>query len=472
MCYSPDEMSRQAAQKLDAFHQQATHRRLSRSALSRSDLRAGWSPETRSAVRRAEVLYNLITAFFWISVGLPLPLTVVYMQARGIDLLQIGLLTSLFALTVAVLELPTGGLADAIGRKRVTVLAYIFLLVKDLVLLVAFSFPLFALTRLLNGMGRALSSGALDAWYIDRLHEVDAKIDIQPFLARAGTVSLFAIAVSTLFGGLIASLFPGLPAEGTAVFTPISMTIVAAVLVQGVNILLVAVFVKEEHPVNAGKGWGLREVPEIVRDALKLSFSNPVLLLILSGTAISGFAWAGVETFWQPRFAEFQGDETTNNVIFGALMTVGFLAGMVGSLLSIPITRLFRQRYALAAALFKGLSGVFLLLLAFQSTLSGTAAYFWLFYLGNSVTNSPLGKIQNDEIPKARRSSMLSVGSFVTYAGFFVGSVVLGFVADRASIGTAWAVAGALLIFSIVLYVRIDLIRLRRKRLLPPTRTA
>lgn len=458
----PGDHRKYAAEKVKALHKEAAHRRLVLSARSQ-DAAEGWSLETRQAVRRTEIIYNTIQALFWVSVGLPLPLIVVFMQARGMDLFQIGLLTSIFALTVAVLELPTGGLADAVGRKRVTLLAYGCLLAKDLVLLLAFPFPLFVAGRVLGGIGRALASGALDAWYIDRLQEADPEVDIQPFLARAGTVSLFAIAVSTLLGGLIASLFGGLPEEGSVVFTPIAMTLVAAMLVQVVNLVIVTLFVKEDRAaVEAQKGWGLRQVPVVIREAVTLSLTNPVLILLLVGTAAGGFALAGVETFWQPRFAELLGGSEGNRVLFGVLMTGGFLAGMVGNLVAIPLTHLLNKRHALVGAIFQGLGGVLLVLLAVQGTAVGAATMFWLFYFGQSVSSSPLAKVQNDEIPKARRSSMLSVSSLIRYTGFFGGSALLGFVADRASISLAWAMSGALLVVSTILYVRIDTIRRHR----------
>lgn len=462
--FPPGDAYKYADEKLVALRKETEQRRLVLSVRNRQDAAEDWSPETRRAVRRTEVIYNTVQALFWVAVGLPLPLIVVFMQARGMDLFQIGLLTSVFALTVAVLELPTGGLADAIGRKRVTLLAYGCLLIKDLVLLLAFSFPLFAAARLLGGVGRALASGALDAWYIDRLQEADPKVDIQPFLARAGTVSLFAIAVSTLLGGLIALLFSGLPEEGGAVFTPIAMTLVAAMLVQVVNLVVVTLFVKEDRAAaEARKGWGFRQVPSIIREAVTLSVTNPVLLLLLIGTAAGGFALAGVETFWQPRFAGLLGGSEGNRVLFGALMTGGFLAGMVGNLVAIPLTRFLGKRYALVGAIFRGLGGALLILLASQSTVVGATAMFWLFYFGRGVSSSPLGKVKNDEIPQARRSSMLSVSSLVSYMGFFGGSALLGLVAERASISLAWAVSGALLVVSSILYLRIDAIQRHRR---------
>ena len=382
---TPGNELRQVTQKTEGLRREAQLRRDARLARTPPDTYSHWSVETRRTVRRTEVVYNLVTALFWVGVGLPLPLTVVFMQARGMDLFQIGLLTSIFAATVAALELPTGGLADAVGRKRVTLLAYTFLLVSDLLLLISFSFPLFAVSHVMDGVGRSLASGALDAWFIDRLQEAAPDIDIQPFLARAGTVSSFSIAVSTLLGGVIASLFGGLPEEGSAVFTPIAMTIVAAALIQIVNIVIVTVFVKEDPQPDDKVAWGFWDISSVIKEALSLSMSNSVLRLLLIATAVSGFAMASVETFWQPRFAELLGGSEGNRVLFGVLITGGFLAGMVGSLASIPLTKLLGKRYARVGAIFQGLGGGLLILLAFQGSVAGAATFFWLFYFGRGV---------------------------------------------------------------------------------------
>ena len=147
-------------------------------------------------------------------------------QARGMDLLQIGLLMGVYSLTVVLLEVPTGGLADAVGRKRVSVLAYVFLAAASIVILLAFSFPMIMLAFTLMGVGRALSSGALEAWFVDALYNVDPDIDLQPIFARAGTFTLLSLGLGTLLGSILPRLFTGLPADGTAVMTPLSIPFV------------------------------------------------------------------------------------------------------------------------------------------------------------------------------------------------------------------------------------------------------
>ena len=74
-------------------------------------------------------------------------------------------------------------------------------------MLLAFSFEGFLLAMILNGIGRALSSGALDAWFVDSLQTAEPDIDIQPPLAQAGTVTLLALGLGTLIGGFLAGTF-------------------------------------------------------------------------------------------------------------------------------------------------------------------------------------------------------------------------------------------------------------------------
>ena len=108
---------------------------------------------------------------------------------------------------IVLLEVPTGGLADAIGRKRVTLIALLFTLVSEVAILFAFSLPMFLLFAVLSGTGRALISGAPVAWFIDSLQAADPEVDVQPALAQAGTFELFALAAGTLLGSFSADTF-------------------------------------------------------------------------------------------------------------------------------------------------------------------------------------------------------------------------------------------------------------------------
>lgn len=410
---------------------------------------------TTSHIQR---VYYLVVSLFWLATALPLALIILLAQARGLDLFQVGLLMGIYSLTIVLLEVPTGGLADAIGRKRVTIIAYSCMLVAGTVTLFAFSFPVILIAFVLNGVGRALSSGALDAWFVDALQATDPDIDLQPPLARAGIFTLLALGLGTLSGSTIPHLFSGLPAEGTAVLTPLSMPILFALVIYALLLTLTVLLVKEEWACTTTGDWrdGFRQVPAIVRTGFVLSGRNPTILLLLGASLASGLALISLESFWQPFFADLLGGSDGNSVYFGFVMGGCFLAGMVGNLLSTPLSRLLNKRYGLVSAAFQGGWGIAILLLALQAVPVSAVLIFWLAYVSMGVVNSPHSTLLNGQIPSEQRSAMLSIGSLATYVGSMIGGAGLGFVAEHLSISTAWIMAGVVVVASLGFYWGVD----------------
>jgi MFS family permease len=385
-------------------------------------------------------------------------LSILLIQERGMDLLQIGLLMGIYSLTVALLEVPTGGLADAIGRKRVAVLAYIIMMVSTGVLMFSFIFPLILGSFILMGVGRALSSGALDAWFVDELLRIDPEIDLQPPLAKAGTFTLLSLGLGALFGSLIPQLFRGIPLGESYELTPLAMPFIFAFFTSLILVLVTVLLVKEHREATEGGNWkqGFQDVPVIVRTGFSLSRRNPTILLLLGTTVASGFALSGLESFWQPHFANLLGGSQGNTLIFGVIMGGNFLFGMLGNMLATPLTRLLNKRYALVGAIFQGTWGAAIFLLALQSGVLSAVTFFWLTYMSMGVINSPHNTLLNREIPSEQRSAMLSIASLTTYIGGVLGGAALGYVAKHASINQAWAIAGMVLVVSLSLYWRID----------------
>ncbi len=416
------------------------------------------------SIQHIQRTYYFIISLFWLATALPLALIILLVQARGLDLFQVGLLMSSYALTIVLLEVPTGGLADAVGRKRVAVIAYSCLAVSGIVILFAFSFPVFLAGFILNGMGRALSSGALDAWFVDALQAAEPEIDLQPALAKAGTFTLLSLGLGTLLGSFIPHLFNGLPADGTAVLTPFSMPLVFAIAVKIVLLVLTLLWVKEDLVSTRANDWqqGFREVPAIVRTGLTLSRRNPTLVLLLGATLASGLAVVSLESFWQPKFADLLGGSEGHSLFFGVIMGGNFLVGMLGNLLASPVSRLLNKRYGLVCAIFQGIWGLAIILLAWQTTPLWAVLLFWFVYMNMGVVNSPHGTLLNREIPAEQRSSMLSIASLAGYVGAMMGGVGLGYVAEQVSISTAWIISGLVLVVSLGLYWRVDVWQSKR----------
>ena len=419
----------------------------------------------RLTVRAVRARYYAITFLVWFATALPLALSVLLAQARGLSLFEVSFALGLYSLTIVLLEVPTGGLADAVGRKRVALLAFALAALYNVAFLLAFSFPMLLLAMILYGVSRALSSGALDAWFVDALQAADPGVDLQPALAGAETVGLLALGLGTMAGGVLPKLFAGLPADGTAIITPLAVPLVAALVVKLLTVAAIAVLVREERPVGGGS-WraGFRAVPALVRDALALSRANPRLLLLMSASFVAGLAIISLEALWQPFFAALPdvGQGSTAAPLFGVIMAGNFLVGMVGNLLSVALARRWGGRYARVSAVARLLQGVSILALAATGALVPAAGFFWLTYLMGGVGVSPHATLLNAEIPAERRSAMLSVQSLAAYLGSFVGGAALGYVAEHVAISAAWLIAGALTVVSLAPYLILDARRDRR----------
>lgn len=420
------------------------------------------------STRHIQHVYYLITSLFWFATALPLPLIVLLGLARGLDLAQVGLLMGSYALTVALLELPTGGLADAIGRKRVSILAYGCGAAATVIMLFAFSFPVFLAASVLNGIARALSSGALDAWFVDSLQAADPEIDLQPVLAKAGIFTLLSLGLGTGLGGLIPLRFDHLPPDGTTVFTPLSMPMLFAFAAQLLLIALTVLLVREDLTLARAGDWrqGFSKVPAMVRTGIALTRRNSTILLLMGASMAGGLAMISLESFWQPNFARLLGGSQGHTPVFGLVLGGSFLVGAAGNALATPLSRLLGRRYGLVCAVFQGAWGASVVLLALQTELPLAVLFFWLAYMSMGGVNSPHNTLLNREIPAEQRSSMLSIASLATYAGAGLGAGGLGYLAEHVSISSAWIVSGVVLMISLGLYLRIDA-RRTRSGLLP-----
>ena len=418
---------------------------------------------TKSVERR----YYPIVFLFWFSTALPMALFILLAQARGMSVAQLGLMMAIYSATIVLLEVPTGGLADSWGRRRVALLAEVVTFAGWIVFLVSFSFPAFLVAFVLNGIGRALSSGTLDAWFVDGLLAADPTVDLHPKLARAGATNLIALGLGAVSGGFIARCFSFLPPDGTAIITPLAAPGLVALPIRGLLMLSILFLVREPNRETRSQGsWraDAAKVPALLRDAWKLTVSNRVLIRLLIVASASGLVLSALEVLWQPHFGGLLGESESRSLLLGCLLAGCFLLGVLGNLLAPWLSRRLRGNYGLVCAIFHGCRGVALIGLALQGRVVPAAVLFWLVYLGQGVVNSTHALLLNEEIPADRRSSMLSIESLAHYLGGFLGGAGLGLIADRTSITIAWSLAGGVLLVSWIAYLSVDAIRKERRR--------
>ena len=99
--------------------------------------------------------YALLNFLLWLPAGLYLVPLVLLMLDRGLPVSTIAAIGIVYGLTTAVLELPTGGLADVLGRRPVLIASAVAGTAGLLLLGLAGTVALLLASAVLRGAARA-----------------------------------------------------------------------------------------------------------------------------------------------------------------------------------------------------------------------------------------------------------------------------------------------------------------------------
>jgi MFS family permease len=120
------------------------------------------------------------------------------------SLTQIGLLESVFHITGFISEIPTGAMADLIGRKRIIVLGRFTALISAVIMLFSNSFIGFAIGFILSAWGHNMNSGSEEALVYDSLIELNKENDYLKINGKLNLIIEIAQGLAVFIGGLLA----------------------------------------------------------------------------------------------------------------------------------------------------------------------------------------------------------------------------------------------------------------------------
>ncbi len=207
----------------------------------------------------------------------------------GLTLGQYALLNVAWAVAIVCLEVPSGALADQIGRRRMVVTAAVLMVLE--MALFAFApagslwlFPLLLLNRILSGAAEASASGADESLAYDSLGD-DGRTDTWPaVLARMMRWQAVGFFFTMLVGALVydhsvvqrVTAALGLPSPDSTLRWPLYLTLGNAVLA-----LVVALAMREPA---SGRVQGKTSVASTIRQTLTAGrwiLATPVVLFLI-----------------------------------------------------------------------------------------------------------------------------------------------------------------------------------------------
>ena len=161
------------------------------------------SPERRRDLERNLALYPLFLAVCFTPIMLPV--LVLFWEDNGLDLFDVFALQGLFAVAVVLLEVPTGMVADRLGKRTSLLAAVLLLLIGMFVYALGHGFAVFLLAEIVLAVGAALLSGADTSLLFDSLKALGREAEYRRLEGRARALQMTAFAACNLLGGFIGS---------------------------------------------------------------------------------------------------------------------------------------------------------------------------------------------------------------------------------------------------------------------------
>ncbi|MCI0687142.1 MAG: MFS transporter [Sporichthyaceae bacterium] len=358
----------------------------------------------------------------------------IFLLDAGLSNLEAFAANAFFTAGMVLFEVPTGIVADTVGRRASYLLGTVTLSAATLlyVLLWQLKAPFWpwAAVSILLGLGFTFFSGAVEAWLVDALSASGYTGTMEAVFGRGQTVSGAAMLVGSVAGGFIASL--------TNLGVPFVLRAVILLVMFGVAFRLM-------HDIGFTPDKGSRpltEVRKIAAASIEFGWRVPaVKWLMVESLFIGGVA---IYAFYalQPYLLELYGDPEAY-MVAGLVAAIVAGAQMVGGLMASRIRGLFHRRTS-------ALIGTAVLGAAILAMI-GTFQQFWvvialivvwglLFAASMPIRQTYL----NGLIPSKQRATILSFDSLMSSGGGVWVQPALGRAADVWGYGTSYVIGAGI----------------------------
>jgi MFS family permease len=370
---------------------------------------------------------TLAASFIW-------GINTLFLLDAGLSNLEAFAANAFFTAGMLIFEIPTGVVADTVGRRASYLIGTVTLAVTTVLywLLWVWESPFWAwaIVSVLLGLGFTFFSGAVDAWLVDALTATGYRGSLESVFGRAQIVGGIAMLSGSVLGGVIAQITDlGVPFLVRAAVLVV-MFIVAALLMRDIGFTPD----RSENPIQATR--------TVFRASVRYGLGNPpVRWLMLASPFTAG---VGIYVFYalQPYLLELWGDEQAYTV---AGLAAALLSGaaIVGGAIAPWVRRLFRRRTS-SILLATISSAIVLLGLGLVRNFWVAIALVAVWGIASAIDDPVHRAYLNDMIPSKQRATVLSFDSLMGSGGGVVFQPILGRAADLGGYGASLIWSGAI----------------------------
>jgi MFS family permease len=392
-------------------------------------------PTPRSIQRTYLVLMlgnTLAASFIW-------GINTIFLLDAGLNNTEAFAANAFFTAGMVLFEVPTGIVADTIGRRTSYLLGTVTLALTTLLYVLLWQiegpFWAWALVSMLLGLGFTFFSGAVEAWLIDALTATGFDGDVETVFGRGQMVSGAAMLTGSVAGGFVA--------QQVSLGTPFVLRAV-------VLVVMFAVAFRVMHDVGftpADRQKPLAEMRSIAGASIDYGWRVPAVKWLMVESLFTG--GVGIYAFYalQPYLLELYGDPQAYQVA-GLVAAIVAGAQILGGIAAPRIRRLFHRRTS-ALLLTASLSSATLLLIGFIESFAAVIALIVVWGLLFAATMPIRQAYMTGMIPSRQRATILSFDSLMNSTGGVWSQPVLGKAADAWGYPASYLMSAGISIFAV-----------------------
>lgn len=364
------------------------------------------------------------------------PVMTPYLQAKGLSLAQIAGMQTILMVSMLVMEIPTGVLADRMGHRRSYQISLIMAAMGEAITLLADTYPEFLIGQFVAGTGFAFASGSVDALVYESLPKGNRTAGMQRAKGMIGAAIQLASLVAYSIGGWL-----------TRELTFENMRFTLKLDVVFVGFAAVLAFALRE-PAAAIVAERMRSLDLLKSGWRNVHRSAPLQRLMLLAIATNAFV-PHLLIFYQEYFLV----SSVAPVWLGLGLALGSGVAFFTQLHAWRLSGWLGDRTAMLVA--TGVPGVLYLLMALV-THPVIAVVLFIVQWGMVQVAIPLfSGLYNEHIEEGARATSLSLINAVVTIYISIGGVVLGWMAGI-SLAMMFAILGAIIVISSLLLTRGD----------------
>lgn len=371
----------------------------------------------------AYVLSFLWRSWFWLGIW-------IFYYLKYTDYAGIGFLEAVMITTATIGEIPTGAIADIVGKKKAVIAAFIISGLGNLVMAFAPTYIVLLGSIIMMTLGGCFYSGSLEALVYDGLKQDGNDKIFNKVVARMNTMQNLGMAISGVVGGYLYTINNSLPFMMVAIFYMIGA--------------IGATWLVEPKIDTAKYSW--RRFVAQNKAGFGQLFTNVEIRIIVIALLIPSAFMVATENVLSDATAVELG---LNSLQLGMYASVLFMVGVVFSESTEKILKIFKSKtiYLILISLYI----ITLVLMPVAGIIAGIALLFARYAVQTVYDNFTSVRL-NAVIESKYRATTLSTYSLIRNIPYVIFATGIGVMMNLLTAKTFSMYFGTLLIAMLLIY--------------------